>query len=97
MIKPPESKTTKENFKIIFRWLAHSYDKETENSVFSIQRELDRYRDALRLILEELEYDITNGGVAVATARNALCYEGVTFRDALITKLAVELACQKKQ
>lgn len=35
------AESTKDKFKIITRWLARHYDKETEQAVFYLQREID--------------------------------------------------------
>lgn len=35
------SLSTKECFKMIYRWLSKNYNKEVEESVFNIEKELD--------------------------------------------------------
>jgi len=37
--------------------------------IADMMAERDGYREALKLIIAELEYDITNGGIALNTAR----------------------------
>lgn len=49
-----ESKTTKENLKIIYRWLARYYDKEAEQAVFDLEKEIDD----LETKIGSLQYDL---------------------------------------
>ena len=39
--------TNKENFKIIFRWLARHYDRDVEQAVFDIERVVDGYSSSI--------------------------------------------------
>ncbi len=36
------TKTTKENIKTITHWLARHYDKDAEQAIFALEKEIDR-------------------------------------------------------
>ena len=44
----------KEQFKLLYRWLARNYDKEAEQALFALEREIDGMENAMMAMSDSL-------------------------------------------